>query len=176
MNEPVERHEPDVGRHDCVLLIDEILSRRAFCRKVGRCVVAAGAVELVSLVPFLTGCETPGTTTTSPAPSTTTTELPTATTTSADPIDCTTEATDCVIVCTAQCTDYIDCTECTDQCIAYIDCAENVDSCTESCTDGCTESIGNGTCDYCTGGCIMCVACNTPNIGGLCSQCVMGTY
>ena len=102
---------------------------------------------------------------------------------------CTDSCTDlCTDSCTDSCTDA--CTDsctalCTDSCISDIGgsdetaCADYCTNCTEctGCIDNCTgcTSGDTGGNDYCNGGCVMRTACNSPNIGGLRSQCVMGT-
>jgi hypothetical protein len=117
------------------------LGRREFLTRAGRIVVA---VELVSLVPFVAGCDG---------------DDCTASCTSATACTdvCTDAATDCSSYCMGDCTSCTDCTDCTDDC-QY------------SCTDSCTEATTDDCTDYTT--CPSeCNWDNTSGGGGVCGQC-----
>jgi hypothetical protein len=109
---------------------EEAMSRRVFCQKAGRLVLAVGAIELISLVPFLNGCARD--------PNGPKTTLDTSAPLAPEMAVC---KESCTAACVASCTG--GCTGCTGSCTH----STGSSGCSMACKLACTQ-----TCTYVTSG------------------------
>jgi hypothetical protein len=123
---------------------EEAMSRRVFCQKAGRFVVAIGAIELISLVPFLNGC--------APDPNGPKTTLDTSAALAPEMAVCSASCTaaciaSCTATCIASCTG--GCTGCTASCTHSTGSSGCSMACKLACTQVCTFSTSGP--NYCLG-------------------------